>query len=425
MALPEARPLVVDEADVQIEDPESRYDRQERVSWWDQDRLRLGRVLVVGAGALGNEVVKNLVLLGVGEIVVIDPDHVELSNLARCVLFRLEDEGNPKAEVLARRAVELNPDVSVSAIVGDVRSLGTGIAARADVIVGALDNREARLYCNRLAARTGRHWVDGAIEALTGIARVFHPPQCCYECTLTEADWQALAHRQSCRLLSRGDMEAGKVPTTATSSSVVGGIEAQEVVKLLHLGRPGVTPLNGALVFNGEANDTYPLTYPVDPDCFAHRYFESPIEVVLDDARFASMTPESLAKLAWPEAVASVASPVVVDLIDDHVIGWTCSGCGQVAPERRAASLIEWGEAVCPSCGEARQPRTISQVSIPGEHSAMTLGDIGVRYDEILPIRRGMEERFVWLSLADPRLPVTWRVHAGPDRQAIGEVHGG
>ena len=161
--------MVIDATDVHARKAESRYDRQERVSWWDQDRLRLGRVLVVGAGALGNEVVKNLVLLGVGDIVVIDPDSVELSNLARCVLFRAEDEGRPKAEVIARRASELNPEPHVTGIVGDVRSLGTGVAARADVIVGALDNREARLYCNRLAARTGRHWVDGAIEALTGV----------------------------------------------------------------------------------------------------------------------------------------------------------------------------------------------------------------------------------------------------------------
>jgi adenylyltransferase/sulfurtransferase len=384
-------------------------------------------VLVVGAGALGNEVVKNLVLLGVGDIVVIDPDSVELSNLARCVLFRAEDEGRPKAEVIARRASELNPEPHVTGIVGDVRSLGTGVAARADVIVGALDNREARLYCNRLAARTGRHWVDGAIEALTGVARVFHPPEVCYECTLTDADWKDLAHRQSCRLLSRPDMEAGKVPTTATSSSIVGGIEAQEVVKLLHLGDSGVAPLPGALVFNGEANDAYPLTYPVDPECFAHRYFESPTEVVLDPSHFEATPVEQLAALAWPEVSPTASSPLIVDLVDDYVIGWICPNCGRVGPEGRPASLIAWGDSACPQCGEGRQPQSISQVPVPGEYSTMTLGDLGVRYDEILPVRSGFAERFVWLKLADPRLPASWVVssHAAPESDPIGAVYGG
>ena len=62
---------------------EGRYDRQELISWWDQDRLRAARILVVGAGALGNEVVKNLLLIGIGHIDVIDLDIVERSNLAR------------------------------------------------------------------------------------------------------------------------------------------------------------------------------------------------------------------------------------------------------------------------------------------------------------------------------------------------------
>ena len=131
---------------------ESRYDRQERIRWWDQERLASARVLVVGAGALGNEIVKNLVLIGVGSIVVVDFDVVEHSNLARCVFFRDGDDGAPKAATLARRASELNAAVEVHGLDTDLRALGTGIAFRADVLVGALDSREARLFLNRLAS---------------------------------------------------------------------------------------------------------------------------------------------------------------------------------------------------------------------------------------------------------------------------------
>ena len=94
-------------------DDDDRYSRLRLISWWRQERLRDARVLVVGAGALGNEVMKNLALLGLGTTYLIDLDAVEPSNLSRSVLFRSEDGGQPKAEVAARRARELNPEIAI------------------------------------------------------------------------------------------------------------------------------------------------------------------------------------------------------------------------------------------------------------------------------------------------------------------------
>jgi adenylyltransferase/sulfurtransferase len=68
---------------------ESPYDRQERITWWNQKKLLASNVLVVGAGALGNEIVKNLVLVGVGNITIVDMDIIEHTNLARCVFFNI------------------------------------------------------------------------------------------------------------------------------------------------------------------------------------------------------------------------------------------------------------------------------------------------------------------------------------------------
>src|SRR5580658_10045721 len=79
-------------------DDQDRYSRLRLISWWRQERLRSARILVVGAGALGNEVVKNLALLGVGTTYLIDLDVVESSNLSRSVLFREADSGQSKAE---------------------------------------------------------------------------------------------------------------------------------------------------------------------------------------------------------------------------------------------------------------------------------------------------------------------------------------
>jgi len=215
---------------------EGRFARLEAVTWWDRERLRRARVLVVGAGALGNEVIKNLALLGVGHLTIVDRDRVETSNLCRSVLFRAGDEGRPKAECAAERAQELYPELEVGVRVADVLAdVGLGEFRRADVVVGALDNRSARVFVNEVCARLGRPWFDGGIEVLQGIVRGFSPPTtACYECTMSEADWQALDVRRSCSLLARRAAERGGTPTTPTMASVIGALQAQEVVKLLH-----------------------------------------------------------------------------------------------------------------------------------------------------------------------------------------------
>ena len=145
-----------------ITDPEhDRYATLRLIDWWDQQRLAEARVMVVGAGALGNEVLKNLALLGVGYLFIVDFDMVEASNLSRSVLFRSEDAGRPKAEVAAERVQAINPDVAVIPFHGDVtRDLGLGVYRRMDVVIGCLDSREARLAVNRACWRVGGPWVD-------------------------------------------------------------------------------------------------------------------------------------------------------------------------------------------------------------------------------------------------------------------------
>jgi DNA-binding transcriptional regulator YhcF (GntR family) len=70
------------------------------ISWWEKEKVRDARVMVVGAGALGNEVIKNLALMGVGHIFIVDFDRVEAANLSRSVLFRESDNnrGRPKPQ---------------------------------------------------------------------------------------------------------------------------------------------------------------------------------------------------------------------------------------------------------------------------------------------------------------------------------------
>ena len=68
------------------------------IDWFDVERVRAAKMLVIGAGAIGNEVLKNLALLGIGHIFIMDRDTIEMSNLSRSVLYRAADSGHDKAE---------------------------------------------------------------------------------------------------------------------------------------------------------------------------------------------------------------------------------------------------------------------------------------------------------------------------------------
>ena len=208
-----------------------------KLSWFQQDCVANAHVMVVGCGALGNEVLKNLALFGVGHLVLVDFDRVEASNLSRSVLFRTEDaeQGRYKVEVAAERLKELNPLMEIKTICGDMAyDVGLGLIRRMDVIIGCVDNRWARYCINRLAMRAGKPWVDGGIEALEGTARVFIPGINCYACNLGPEGLREMQRRFSCAHMIRMNEAAGRVPTTPVVASVIGAVQAQEAIKLLH-----------------------------------------------------------------------------------------------------------------------------------------------------------------------------------------------
>ena len=70
---------------------DGRFSRLELIEWWDQPRLANARVVVSGAGALGNELLKNRALLGIGNVFIADLDLIENSNLSRSILYRAAD----------------------------------------------------------------------------------------------------------------------------------------------------------------------------------------------------------------------------------------------------------------------------------------------------------------------------------------------
>ncbi len=270
---------------------ESRYSRFKLISWWEQNVLKKSRVLVIGCGALGNEIIKNLAMLGIGNIFAVDMDKVEKSNLSRSILFRREDEGKFKAETVCKRAKEINDEIKVKYFNGNVFELGLGVFKDMDIIICGLDNREARLFVNQCCWKVNRPWIDGAIETLNGVARMFTPPEgICYECTMNDTDYKLLNKRKSCMLLGLDDIQQGKIPTTPTISSVIAGIQVQEAVKYLH--KKEFESLSGkGFIYNGISNESYTVEYQKKENCPSHYTF---MDFRKSDKRFSSMKIEDI-----------------------------------------------------------------------------------------------------------------------------------
>ena len=254
------------------------------LSWFKKDKVKNARVLVAGAGALGNEVIKDLALFGVGNIFVVDFDRIEISNLTRSVLFREQDAFGHryKAEVAAERAMEINPQIKVTPIVGNLFSdVGLALYKSVDVIIGCLDSRLARYQLNRMAMRAGKTWIDGSIENLTGVVKVYTPGMSCYECGLSRDEFNIIMLRTGCADVVRSQTSQGRVATTPISASIVGAVQAQEAMKILHLDTYGVdklpfTTLQGKMWrFEGLTNTTNTYRFSSwKKNCPAHEKWE-------------------------------------------------------------------------------------------------------------------------------------------------------
>ena len=281
------------------------------LSWFKKDKVKNTRVLVVGAGALGNEVVKDLALFGVGRIFVVDFDQIEISNLTRSVLFREEDAYNHsyKADIVAKRAMEINPQIKVTPIVGNLFSeVGFGLYRSVDVVIGCLDSRIARYQLNRLCMRAGKIWIDGSIENLTGVARVYAPGLSCYECGLSREEFNQIMLRTGCADVMRVQSSAGRVATTPISASIIGAIQVQEAMKIIHAdGDAQFQNLIGKMLhYNGMTNSTNVYRFASwKKNCPAHERWEPVVEA-----------PQLSATMKVREALAGLRSLIGVGSVE-------------------------------------------------------------------------------------------------------------
>lgn len=367
---------------------EDKYSRLRLISWWNQEKLKNATVMVVGAGAIGNELVKNLALLGIGKILIVDMDTIENTNLTRSVLYRQKDVGRYKAEVAAERANEINPDISAKALVSNIiDDIGLGVFGEVDIVLGGLDNREARLAINQSCYKVNKPWIDGAIEVLNGFARVFVPNHgACYECTMTEMDWQLINKRKSCALLTHEQMSEGKIPTTPTSSSVIAGIQVQEMLKLLHSDRNLPTLAGKGYVFNGLTHDSYVVEYQRKPDCMSHDIYENII-----------LKPWSVKKMTLYEVVEAIKKEIGENAIiefDREIATYAHCTCGEKSELFKPVHKLKGNMIVCSSCGNTMSFDTIHALHGNEEFLSKTPYEIGIPLMHIISGRIGMKTTY-------------------------------
>ncbi len=208
-----------------------RFDRQKRVEKWDQGAIEKQNVLVVGAGALGNEVCKLLFQLGVGRVHVVDFDTVIEANLNRCVFFSPTDVQAHafKADVIARKAQTDYPHTRVTADTRNVDQLEESVFQESTAVFGCLDNLGARLHVN---AHAYGHcpMFDGGTTGFLGKVQVVQKPSACLECGMSKSDYKLLWKRYSCvgEVL---DLVDPKTPAIATTTSIIAGMQVNEWLK--------------------------------------------------------------------------------------------------------------------------------------------------------------------------------------------------
>lgn len=359
---------------------DDRFSRLRLIPWWDQAKIEGCRLLVVGAGALGNEILKNAALLGFRSVVIVDMDRIEESNLSRTILYREQNIGEFKAVVAAKAYQALHPNAKAQPIIANVvHGCGLGLFEWSDVILAGLDNREARLWINRSAWKMNRPWIDGAIEGINGVVRAFLPgTPPCYECTLGEVDWALLEKRMSCNLLMHEATVEGKIPTTPTISSIIAGLQVQEAVKMIH----GLPTLAGkGYIFEGMNHSSYLVDYTENADCMSH--YVVPKIVHLTE-RSQDLTLEKLRKRAQ---IDLGSTNVVIELSRDVIQKFVCPACHAEEEKFSPVGSIPFGEAKCGKDGQLRAVIAMHMYSGEEDFGNRRLSELGVPLLDIFTAR--------------------------------------
>lgn len=220
-----------------------------------QNRLLNASVVLFGMGGLGSPAGMYLASSGVGELVLVDPDQVELSNLQRQIVHMNDSLGQQKVASAERTLKALNPDVHIKSY---DQALAGGeldeVVRRADVVVDGTDNFEARFAINAACVRVGKPLVSAAVVRMEGqisVYRLDHADSPCYGCLYQNVSEPP----QNCA-------ENGVLGSVA---GLMGCIQATETIKVLL--DFGETLEGRLLLFDARSMECQTVRLRKDPEC--------------------------------------------------------------------------------------------------------------------------------------------------------------
>ncbi len=376
-----------------------------KLSWFKQTKVQEARVMVVGCGALGNEVLKNLVLFGVEHIVAVDFDTVEASNLTRSVFFSHEDalSHRYKVDAVAERLRQMNSRINILTIKGDIaHQVGLGLIRQMDVAICCVDNRYARYCLNRLCMRAGIPWVDGGIDGLEGTARVFAPGKNCYACNLGPEGLRELSRRMPCSAIIHKNEEAGRVPTTPVIASIIAAVEVQEAMKLIHgeeTESGELTSLCGKMFYyEGQHLTTKLVNFQAyDDDCPVHEQWAPVCHTSLSTTMTVSQALTSLSStLHMENPQIRLRDFCFVDHITDRS---TEEDTRVMLPSYLVADFMERDEQLRHVSTNRFYQHEIHGIDAAFPYPELTLGEIGIPANDLFTVTS--EGRKVYVTMAE------------------------
>lgn len=216
-------------------------DHHDRTRRWlgatNLETIRQSTVLMIGAGAVGNEVCKNLGLLGIGKIVLVDPDKVATSNLNRCVFFRPEDHDlKSKVDAVAERLPELATDTRIEPHPVPIQEAPDSVWD-VDLVLVGVDNHYARYMLNakNLSLDSPLPLINGAMGKDFVTVDVLAPPHtACLVCSWSKDFVDAIVANQ---VRTRCDPffvdTLPRFPMISFVTSIVGAVMSWEATKVL------------------------------------------------------------------------------------------------------------------------------------------------------------------------------------------------
>nr|VFK53855.1 MAG: adenylyltransferase and sulfurtransferase [Candidatus Kentron sp. TUN]VFK55309.1 MAG: adenylyltransferase and sulfurtransferase [Candidatus Kentron sp. TUN]VFK60561.1 MAG: adenylyltransferase and sulfurtransferase [Candidatus Kentron sp. TUN] len=220
-----------------------------------QHRLSESRVLVVGIGGLGSPVSIYLAAAGIGHLVLVDFDRVELSNLQRQVIHSTYDLARNKVDSACDHLASLNPEIRITALARalDEKELLSEVS-QADVVVDATDNFESRFELNAACFQAKTPLVSGAAIRMEGQVTVFDPRRSnspCYRCLYSDE----IEEGETC----------SQVGVLSPLLGIIGSIQAAETLKVL--ANVGTDLTGRVLLVDAFGMEFRTLTLRKDPDC--------------------------------------------------------------------------------------------------------------------------------------------------------------